>query len=554
MRKFTALVIAAVVIAMAIPATAELQNVVVGGKLQIRGNWWDGAAGSDLDAAGISHHTNPLFVAPWDIAGRFFTFNNAAQANLRWRADGAGRLNAFSGYAWNNDNFNNAFVQQRTRLSVRADFTDQVSAFVELDSNDTWGQDFRSNYVTGADAAAWSGDDVEFYQAYIQASEMFGQPLSVRIGRQELKFGSSWLLGANENGPRFSGLSFDGIRATYTLDQLAIDAFWAKLAERSGLEEDGDVDLYGIYASYTGIENITLDAYYFLVRDARELEQTSANGTILGYVNSWFENIANVDNYDPSYLNTIGLRGAGTYGPVDFEVEMAYQFGDADVFGVGSYAGALYGDNGADYGNFGANVEVGYTFDVNYQPRVFLGAAYLGGEDNRDVDFAEWVRAAFFPYFSKDASVSFNRLFSDKQYSNFIDVNSDLSNVWLATIGVSAAPTESVKVNLKATYFEALDTFETLRYWNIAGTRVVPFFPFSFWSTNDNSSDLGWEVDLNAVYNYTEDLTFKVGYSHFFVGNGIKEGNFVNANGTAFNGGSADDDANYFYAETSVKF
>ena len=555
MRKTFILSIAVVLIALAIPAFAELQNVIVGGSLQMRGNWWDGASGSDLDAAGISHHSNPLFVAPWDIAGRFFTFNNAAQANLRWNADGAGRVAAVSPrFGWNDDNFNNAFVEQRTRLNVRADFTDQVSAFVELDSYDIWGQDFRSNYINGADGVANSVDDVEVYQAYIQTEDMFGQPLRLRIGRQEMKFGSTFLVGAGDSGPYFTGLSFDGIRATYTLDQLAIDAFWTKLAERSGLEEDGDVDFYGLYASYTGIENVTLDAYYFLVRDARELSQTSANGTILGYVNSYFERAAGVDDYDPTYLNTIGLRGAGTYGPVDFEAELAYQFGEADAFGVNSYAGALYGDDSANFGTWGGNFEVGYTFDINYQPRVFLGGAYFGGEDNRDVNFGEWVRAAFFPYFSKDASVSFNRLFSFKQYSNFLDLNLDLSNVWLLRTGVTVSPTESVKVNLTATYFEALDTFETLRYWQIAGTRVVPFFPLPFWSTSDNSSDLGWEVALNAHYNYTEDLGFEVGYAHFFTGEGLKDGNFINSNGSEFNGGSKDDDANYFYAETSIKF
>ena len=549
MRKLTALVIAAVVIAIAIPATAELQNVLVGGKLQIRGDWMDNGGSAES-----TNHYNPLFVAPWNIGTRFFTGTTPAAAMLRWNADGAGRVGAASGYGWNNDNMNTALVVQRTRLNVRADFTDQVSAFVELDSYDVWGDDFRSAYLTGADGSAVSVNDVEFYQSYIQADEMFGQPLRVRIGRQELKFGSNWLVGANENGPRFSGLSFDGVRATYTLDQLAIDAFWAKLNETAGIEEDGDTDFYGVNVAYTGIENITLEAYYFLVRDAISREQVRNNGTIFGYVNEWFEKSAGVDQYEPTYLNTIGLRGAGTYGPVDFEAEIAYQFGDSDAVGAGAFAGLAYGDQDSSFNNLGANLEVGYTFDCNYQPRVFLGAAYLGGEDNRGVGFGEWVRAAFFPYFSKEASVSFNRLFSDKQYSNFIDVDSDLSNVWLATAGVSAAPTENVKVNLKATYFEALDTYETLRYWNIAGTRVVPITPFPFWFTRDNSSNLGWEVDINAVYNYTEDLQFEVGYSHFFTGNGLGEGNFVNANGLGFNGGSADDDANYFYAQTCVKF
>ena len=47
-------------------------------------------------------------------------------------------------------------------------------AFIEIDSYDIWGEDFRSNYVTGVDARAASGDDVEMYQAYIEAEEMSG--------------------------------------------------------------------------------------------------------------------------------------------------------------------------------------------------------------------------------------------------------------------------------------------------------------------------------------------------------------------------------------------
>ena len=71
-------------------AFAELQNVEVGGKLRIRGNMF---SLEDNDAS---------------------------------------------------------FVEQRTMLNVKADFTNEVSAFIELDSYDIWGEDFRSNYLTGA--------------------------------------------------------------------------------------------------------------------------------------------------------------------------------------------------------------------------------------------------------------------------------------------------------------------------------------------------------------------------------------------------------------------
>ena len=55
------------------------------------------------------------------------------------------------------------------------------------------------------------------------------------------------------------------------------------------------------------------------------------------------------------------------------------------------------------------------TFDGELQLRQFLGAAYYGGEDNRDLSFLEWIN----PFNRSCASVSFNRLFSScREYAS----------------------------------------------------------------------------------------------------------------------------------------
>ncbi|HEO70383.1 MAG TPA: hypothetical protein ENN80_03910, partial [Candidatus Hydrogenedentes bacterium] len=106
----TVVVLLAVVL-MGSMAVAELQNVQVGGALRIRGNWY-----MDQD------------------------FNEDVGNTL-------------------------SYVEQRTRLNVKADFSDGVAAFIEVDSYDVWGDDFRSNYITGVDTRARTFDDVEVYQA-----------------------------------------------------------------------------------------------------------------------------------------------------------------------------------------------------------------------------------------------------------------------------------------------------------------------------------------------------------------------------------------------------
>ena len=415
--RFKALVFAALLCGVSAGAYAELQNVEVGGGIRIRGNWYD--------------------------------FDDTLPEV--------------------------AFVEQRTRLNFKADFTDNVSTFIEVDNYGNWGTDFRSDYLTGLDGAG--GGDVSLYQAYIEANEMWGTPLRLRVGRQELAFGSQWLVGVNDASSFFQGLSFDAIRLDYTTDQFTVAAFASKLAEGLGdLYSENDVDFYGIYGSYTGIEDVTIDAYWLYLRNDNGDARIPAS---------------DVD------IHTIGLRGAGKVGAFDFEAEVAYQFGEIDGPGGAD----------ADYGNIGGNLELGYTFDASIQPRIYLGGAYFGGDTNGD-------------------DVSFNRLFSNWEYSAFIE-NTELSNAWLIRAGVSILPTETVKLALAATYFQVDDDID--------------------------NQDLGWEVGLYGSYQYSEDLAFRAGYVHYFGDDGL-EGEFVALNGLAPFAGDEDDDYDYLFVETEIKF
>src|SRR5690554_6780808 len=113
MRSLKFLLTTAMVLGLSAGAHAELQNVEVGGQLTIRGNYLDG--------------------------------------------EGPGSM--IPDAAW---------VEQRTRLNIKADFTDEVSAFIEFDHYNPWGDDFRSDYVTGSDFRG--NGDVALYQAYIEAN------------------------------------------------------------------------------------------------------------------------------------------------------------------------------------------------------------------------------------------------------------------------------------------------------------------------------------------------------------------------------------------------
>ncbi len=414
MRTLKMLVLAALVLSVSSVALAELQNVEVGGSLKIRGNYW------------------------------------------RFDKQGA-----------------TSFVEQRTALNVKADFTNDVSTFVEFDSYGDWGQGFRSNYLTGIDGRGAS--DVSLYQAYINVKNLWGTPLSLRVGRQELSFGAEFLLGNNSSAPYFRGLSFDAIRLTYATDQFKVDAFAAKLAESFQNFGKGDVDLYGVYGSYIGIEDITLDAYWLLLQDSSVVDK---------YVD----------------IHTFGLRGSGKVGSFDFEAEVAYQLGSVD--GQPSACPLGFGEANVNYGTFGAHAIAGYTFDAPWQPRVFGLFAYYGAGK---ADNCRW---------SNDRTLPFNRLFSDFRYSDFVDVNSNATNVIGYALGVQVSPTECTKLSLAGKYFDLDKNIGEQKSW-------------------------GWEVNLAGTYNYSQDLAFSAGYSHFFGSEWADE---------------SKPDWDYFYAQTEITF
>ncbi len=445
MRWFSLFLIAIVISGVAV---AELQNVEVNGKIRIRGN---------------------VYVSD----------NEWADAS---------------------------YVEQRTRLGVKADFTDNVQAVIEVDSYDVWGEDFRSAaYLTGVDSRANSSNDVEMFQSYIKASDMYGTGMSLTVGRQELAFGNQWLFGVNDNGSSgFTGLSWDAVNLGYTSDTFKINAVWAKMAENFTDFSKGDVDLYLLYASYTGLEDITIDAYASYVEDD---VPTIGQGTD---------------------LYTIGLRGAGKIGAIDFESEVAYQFGEIEDV----YPRFLRSADNADYDAWGINLEGGYTLDVTWSPRIFAGFTWFEGGDNGD-DHGWWHR-------HNNNDLGFNRLFTNVEYSEFIDDTTlQLSNAFIYHLGVSAAPTENLCVKLVGTYFQADSESEDTG---------------CLWWHHSASGDLGWELGLYGDYKYTEDLIFRAGWAHFFSGNGIEDGNPVLLNGLAGLGADDNHDFDYLFLETEIKF
>jgi hypothetical protein len=498
----------ACVLLLSLSASADVQNITVGGKIEIYGAFYS-------DFFSPSDTTNAF--GPLGLAGRPIGLESTITGIMSDDHHGAGL----------------GFVEQRTRLHLQADFTDGVMAFIEFDSIDTWGEDFRSvDYITGGDMRAATGDDVELYQAFIQVAELWGTPLTLRVGRQELEFGSGWLVGADPGPDPFVGLSFDALRLTYSGESMTADAWWGKTAESMSDWGQDDIDFYGLYLTCTAVESMEFDLYWMYLHDDMNVGQglgslATALGDIFGY-----------GNFDSTDMHTVGLRWAGAINTWDWEAEMAYQFGEADSIGAWfRTVPGLFGDDDANFSNWAAHAEVGYSFDNAWTPRLYLGGSYYGGEDNRDITFLESIN----PFDEPAASVSFHRLFSAYREDDLID-GSAMSNFWKLYIGVSGTPTEKIELGLKVTYLSVVEEFD----------RPV-FFAFPWW-TNSGDNDLGWQTGFTAAYQYSDDLSFELGYTHFFTGGAIEDGSFIDGNGLLYVGGFDDDDVDYVYGMMSIEF
>lgn len=523
---------------------AELQNVVVGGQIELRGRWYHNAFESGVGPA--AGPTPTIRIAPGQLPRRV-----TGQSVL-------GQSGVLSLFRYNDVGHDWSFYENATSLNVAADFTDNVAAFIEFYSFNTWGSDFRSNYTTGVDVRGAA--EVELLQSYIEVNELFDQPVRLRVGRQVMQFGKDLnaflLAGKSSPTQRFA---YDGIRLTATpLENLTVDAWMMKLAETSPIEQDGDADFYGIHASYKCCDALTIAPFWYFIRDARRIADT--NG---GLVQEWVEDLVGLDDYPVTAFHTVGVESSGKYNAFDYSLRVAYQWGDAGRFGslfnmpVTFMGNRIYGDDDAEYDNWGMDAVIGYTFaDTAWKFRPYILGAYYQGEDDRDVSFLEWLN----PFRTPKASVSFNRLFSDVNYAPVINDNADMTNFKIAQLGVTMKPTEKLMWQVRAYNVWADETFKWPAYvkvprttwWQPTGRLLIAPF-FSFWD-KDSSDNLGFTLDTVLKYDYSQDLTMFLYYGHLWTGDGLRDGAYINSYGNMFNGGLNDDGADYLFWWSILKF
>jgi len=372
-----------------------------------------------------------------------------------------------------------SFINNRLRLGVGFIFSEKVEANIELMANYLSGGGSGLNNFGQMASAIDLGDAdmLRVYQANVTFKDVnpFGRlaylPVDIVLGRQELAYGTRFLLGDQGFD---AGLSWDAVRVVGKVTGLQIDVFAAKLVENdaimdlggevtsTGYNMEADAELYGLYGSYTGIPDTVLDAYVLFLRSG--LNASGYDGWVAG------EPVFNLGMLDGMHMWTLGMRAAGKFskiipGSFSYNAEIAVQLGDRTP---------VAGGPSQDVSALGAQVELKYTMsDVPWQPAIGLLFAYGSGDGDGDNDYER-----------------FDPLF---QYNHAFYGLSDMFRVQNARIfGVtaSASPTRSVQIG-------------AAWYMSIADDQNDPMGGGVAWggvATGDNMAneiDLWFDMDIN---------------------------------------------------------
>jgi hypothetical protein len=203
----------------------------------------------------------------------------------------------------------------------------------------------------------WGNEEALLDQLFIEWSKIGGLPLRIKAGRQEMQFGTRWLIydGTVRDGSRTE--FFDAVRLTAeapekksTIDLIGIlvraeahdvlpiiNDLGEHLAEQD--ERAG-----ALYATHEVSRQARLEAYYIFRHLSRHLPEGSDGN-----------------------LHTPGLRVSGRIGDRwDYSIEGAVQRGEVDERDVLAY---------------GWNSELGLRLGGAWKHRVYVGHEYLSGDD-----------------------------------------------------------------------------------------------------------------------------------------------------------------------------
>jgi len=480
------LLVAAIVVLMASPAFAAIQNVKVSG---------------DITSTFVDRNT-------FDLGTTFFsegdtptgTSTNASPVGLKKQ---------------------NVFITQ-TRLRVDADLSDNVSATVGLINERAWNAEnspqngTTSNPDTGTTNVNTSKLDtnVQLYLASLTLREFLYSPLTVTIGRQIFNYGNGLIMGDGGVNNQATGnlqyiaqdlterTSYDGIKAVLDYKPLTIDMFYFKngqnLLNGNPQSDNSSSDVYGINANYQLSDpwSTVLETYIF--------SRINGNGNAIAINGTTAANRGDTLFVPGLRASTNPIKGLNVQG------ELAWQFGNHPV--ITTFGTNTNVEQAEKRRAMAAQFLASYALPVldKYKPTVNASYTYVSGDKDATANYNA------VPYSSAKVYTAWDP-FNESQGSGTIyNTLFPLSNMHIVSIGASANPLEDVTAAVTWSGLWAASSFGTYNKLALfqpdgGANTITP-------QTKGQNKGLGNEYDINLTYNYTEDVTFGVSLGWFVPG------------------------------------
>jgi len=379
------------------------------------------------------------------------------------------------------------WINTAARVKVDADLTDNVSTTVRVLNERDWGLEDTGISSDG-------NTDMSIDLANVTLKEFLYSPLTITIGRQELRYGNGLVVGdvdgnasSRESGLRAVEFSrrkaFDTVRAVLDFDPITVDAFHALIDEvgvaspTTGSSEDWT--LTGTEVSYAvGDYNANIAGYWVWNHNASD-----GTGTPPQLGGAW-----TTDTNHGRSIVTFGARGnIEPMAGLDLGAELAFQ--------TGQYTTTR------DQQASAFQVDGAYTFDVKMKPVLRLAYYYFSGEEVANAGDQESWLATF-----EDQTMG---IIADRMQNTTVSGGTPQSastNMHIVRLGGSIEPVKDVSFGVDWFHYTLAEENDSVN--GIAGTAVYT-----------NEDDYGDEVDIALKYDYTEDVTFDGTFAAFSPGN-----------------------------------
>jgi len=402
------------------------------------------------------------------------------------------------------------FWMSTAEIQVDAELTDNVSTVIRIFNERDWNVSQKG--IAAGDAPG--NDGVNFYNenidefnvsldlAYVTLKNFVYCPLTVTIGRQDLWFGKGFIVGSNQinnnwvsqedgwglNAPEYTVQdAFDSIKAVLDYDPWTITGVWSSVWNNAVHDDDG-VDLWGINVGYKfDCYKAEAEAYWFLKRDRM------------------IPSFSGMSDYGGNDVNTIGIRGS--MDPIDcvtLNGEIAGQFGSymANTMQTVSRSRAAWAlDVSAEYR--------GLMDCWAWKPKGAVEYILYSG-DNGSVDLPNeqstyngWDRMFRGKYDSaiREWMGTYYANYDYQPRPNNAQVSADASYTNQSQLIFSGSLQPMDCLTLKGNW----NLFWTLEKYSIEDLSVPGGIPNR---DGPNSGFIGQEVDLQAIWDYTEDVSF----------------------------------------------